>query len=155
MKRFLKRFLIIAIVVIVAFNIFAFCVNRNYRVLLSIGWYKNKQFWTHGWRDYTDFAIYDCPWARPGISPYFSKITPADTEIIGEYLDNYEKWIEMISRGNTNDELVVNYSFDRAVIDTDDYFYIYVDENDSKFYDYDVWIFDTQSETLYFFHNND
>ena len=54
-----------------------------------------------------------------------------------------------------------NYDLDRTIINEGDYFYIYdkmgepIGESQYEQYEcYDVYIFDTESCTLYYFHNN-
>ena len=118
--------------------------------MLSIGWYKEKNFWTHGWRDYTDFGVYHCPNAKLTGNRYFDQVTGDDIERIDEYFDNYERWIESF---DPQDELVRNYTFNRDIVDELDYFYI--KSKDDNFSNYDLWIYDSQTKKLYYFHNND
>ena len=82
-------------------------------------------------------------------------VSEADIEIINSFVENFEGWINTFASNASTDELVVNYSFDRTFIDTNDYFYIYEDEeNYRKFGCYDLWLFDSQTNVLYYFHNN-
>lgn len=129
--------------------------TRQDEVVNSLGQYESKQVWTHGeWQDYTDFGLYSYSSAELANNPYFKLVSETDINLIHKFIDNFEKWIETFRNNNPNDELVVNYAFDRSVIDTGDYFYIYEKENYSQFSCYDVWIFDIQTNILYYFHHN-
>jgi hypothetical protein len=61
---------------------------------------------------------------------------------------------------NENEQIVVNYDFDRSLIDNDDYLYVETewfdpsDDGNAVFASYDVYFFDVQTNTLYYFHNN-
>lgn len=129
--------------------------TRQDKVVNSLGQYESKQVWTHGeFQDYTDFGLYSYSSAKIVDNPYFKAVSETDIALIYEFVDNFEKWIESFCKNNPSDELVVNYAFDRSVIDTGDYFYIYEKENYSRFSCYDIWIFDIQTNILYYFHHN-
>ena len=130
-----------------------FIPSREDKVLDSLGQYESKQFWSDGeYRDYTDFGIYTYSTANLDNNEYFQKI--ADNRSIYEFLDHFESWVDTIKGTTPDSELVNNYSFDRAVIDSEDYFYIYQGNSDYKFECYDIWFFDSQTKILYYFHNN-
>lgn len=76
-------------------------------------------------------------------SSYFSKIEPADKDRINIFVINYNDFLEFT---DFKDE----FDFDLDKFNSDDYFYIDNDGFDS----YDVWCFDTESLTLYYFHSN-
>ena len=83
----------------------------------------------------------------------------ADLTEINEHLDNFEGWIETIKEGNNSSEIVLNYDFDRAIIDEKDFIYIYSekhtwDDGFTSLVNYDVYFFDSQTMVLYYFHNN-
>ena len=130
--------------------------SRQDTVLDSIGKYEKKQFWTHGaFQDYTDFGIYTCQSTGIEKSSYFSKVSQEDIGVICEFIDNYEGWVEAVRENDPTDALVLNYRFDRSILDIEDYFYIYEGEEPyPKFGCYDIWIFDNQTNVLYYFHNN-
>ena len=74
-------------------------------------------------------------------------------------LDDFESWIETYREGDASREIVVNYDFDRSIIDSEDYLYIDSekhtwDDGYTSLVNYDVYFFDTQTNTLYYFHNN-
>ena len=64
----------------------------------------------------------------------------------------------MVNSYSDDREIKKNYSFDKSIIDNEDYIYIYDKSDDEELYDqfeyYDIYIFDIQSEKLYYFHNN-
>jgi hypothetical protein len=124
-------------------------------VLNSLGRYESKQLWTHGeFQDYTDFGLYSYSSAKLNDNQYFKLVSETDIELLYAFVDNFEQWIETFRSNDPDDELVANYAFDRSLIDTEDYFYIYEGENYSKFGCYDMWIFNAQTYTLYYFHHN-
>lgn len=130
--------------------------TRQDKVRNSLGKYESKQFWTHGaFQDYTDFGIYTYSEANLENNQYFKVVSEEDMEEIAAYLDNYEGWIDVHREKYPKEDLVMNYSFDRSIIDTSDYFYIFFKgESKSKFDNYDLWIFDAQTNKLYYFHTN-
>ncbi len=152
MKRIALLFLVCLIFL---FSIACSVQTRQNEVLNSVGKYDSKQFWTHGgFQDYTDFGIYVFSSAGLDNNQYFSPVSVGDVEKIGSFVDNFEGWIKTFQKNNPNDELVLNYVFDRSIIDVEDYFYIYEGENYPQYGCYDLWLFDTQTNVLYYFHNN-
>ena len=132
-----------------------FVETRQDTLLSSLGKYENRKFWSHGdFQDYTDFGIYTYKSINLSESEYFKTVSENDFATISSFIDNFENWVDSISKNSPNDELVLNYDFDRSIIDTTDFFYIYEDKNYAKFGCYDVWFFDSQTMTLYYFHNN-
>ena len=129
--------------------------SRQEQVRSSLGPCKRIAFYSSGgFQDYTDFGIYRCPDAELKENPYFAPLTEEDTETLSAFLDDFENWIEVIRGSDPGNEVVVNYSFDRSIVDTGDWLYIYEGENYPKFGCYDIWLFDSQSGMLYYFHNN-
>ena len=152
----MRRLIVLALVLLFFLSISACSsISRQDEVLASVGRYENKQFWTHGgFQDYTDFGVYTFSAVKLNDNEYFSTVAEDDIETIGAFVDNFENWVDAIKRNAPYDELVLNYSFDCSIIDTDDYFYIYEKENYPKYGCYDLWFFDTQTNNLYYFHNN-
>ncbi|MBR6825248.1 MAG: hypothetical protein IKM59_01740 [Oscillospiraceae bacterium] len=126
------------------------------QVAASLGEYEKEGFWTHGgFQDFTDFGIYTYSSVSLGENSYFSPVTGEDMDTVRGFIDNYETWIDTFRRGDPQDELVSHYAFDFSVIDPEDLFYLdYEESSYSKYVNYDLWIFDSQSKTLYYFHNN-
>lgn len=114
-----------------------------------------------GFGDSTDFGIYTFPGASPGESEYFKPVTAeSETELLG-YIDEFEQVIDSLRDGDEGADLVNNYRFSRDDIDESDYLYIYDREGKpigdgaySKYDYYNVYFFDSQKTTLYYFHNN-
>ena len=111
--------------------------------------------------DSTDYGIYTFPGAKPEDSEYFKPVTAeSKTELLG-YIDEFEQVIDSLRDGDEGADLVNNYRFSRADIDESDYLYIYDREGKpigdgaySKYDYYNVYFFDSQTTTLYYFHNN-
>lgn len=114
-----------------------------------------------GFGDSTDFGIYTFPGASPGESEYFKPVTAeSKTELLG-YIDEFEQVIDAMRDGDEGADLVNNYRFSRDDIDESDYLYIYDREGKpigdgaySKYDYYNVYFFDSQTTTLYYFHSN-
>lgn len=152
----MKRLIFCILIIFTLFTLTACDVQTpQENVLDSIGKCDSKEFYTHGgFQDYTDFAKYSFSSANLENNSYFTVVSESDIETVCSYIDNFEQWVEMFKANDPNDELAANYSFDRNIIDTEDYFYINEKENYQKFSSYDVWLFDAQTDTLYYFHNN-
>ena len=136
------------------------CLAPEDKVLNSLGKYKSHEFYTSGgFQDFTDYAKYYYDSVDFTDNEYFSKIGQSDIDVLNEHLDNFENWIETYREGDATREIVVNYDFDRSLIDSEDYLYIYSekhtwDDGYTSLEYYDVYFFDTQTNTLYYFHNN-
>ena len=136
------------------------CSVPTDKVIASLGEYEKKEFFTSGgFQDYTDYAKYYFSSANVVENEHLNKIQEADFAIINMHLDDFEGWIETIKRGEPSSEVVVNYDFDRDIIDTEDYFYIDSEEHtwsdgDTSLVKYNIYLFDTQTQVLYYFHNN-
>lgn len=131
-------------------------------VIASLGRAMSVQRYSvSGFGDSTDFGIYTFPGASPGESEYFKPVTAeSETELLG-YIDEFEQVIDSLRDGDEGADLVNNYRFSRDDIDGSDYLYIYDREGKpigdgaySKYDYYNVYFFDSQTTTLYYFHNN-
>lgn len=116
-----------------------------------------------GWQDFTDFGIYDFSTidiSELNNNKYFSSVNTELSNVLS-YIEDFEKWVECHRRSDASQELPANYNFDEAVIDEKDYFYVKTKEGTpigsgtyGKFDNYSLYLFDTQTKTLYYFHNN-
>lgn len=114
-----------------------------------------------GFGDSTDFGIYTFPGAKPEDSKYFKPVTAeSKNELLG-YIDNFENWVNVTREDDDDNALVVNYHFSRADIDESDYLYISDRDGEaigdgvySKYDSCNVYFFDSQTTTLYYFRNN-
>lgn len=151
----------IAVVCLFAFVLSSVsCTAVEDKVIASLGKYEKREFYTSGgFQDFTDYAKYSYTSANIAENKYLKRIRETDLETINIHLDDFEGWLEVIKKNDALREVVVNYDFDRTIIDTEDYYYIdslgYT-ENDGhiSFVRYNIYLFDTQTQVLYYFHNN-
>ena len=131
-------------------------------VIISLGRAMSVQRYScAGFGDSTDFGIYTFPGAKPEDSEYFKPVTSeSKTELLG-YIDEFEQVIDSLRDGDEGADLVNNYRFSRDDIDESDYLYISDRDGEaigdgvySKYDSYNVYFFDSQTATLYYFHNN-
>ncbi len=140
------------------------CEKPEDKVLISLGEYKNNVFYSEGvFQDFTFYAKYYYDNVDFTGNTYFTKINESDLAKINEHLDDFESWIETYKENDDSLEIVVNYDFDRAKIDKNDYIYINSEKLITTWDDgttttslasYDIYFFDTQTQILYYFHNN-
>ena len=151
---------VITLLLIILISTLSSCTAPEDKVLNSLGEYKSKDFYTEGeFQDYTYYAKYYYDSVNFTDNEYFSKIGQADIDVLNEHLDDFESWIEIHREGDASCEIVVNYDLDRSLIDNEDYLYIDSekhtwDDGYTSLVNYDVYFFDTQTNTLYYFHNN-
>ena len=153
-----KTFAIILVFSFLALILSA-CVPVD-KALDSLGEYKSCEFYTEdSFQDYTDYAKYYFDSVDFSNNEYFTKIEQSDIDVLNEHLDDFESWIETYREGDASRDIVVNYDFDRSFIDSADYLYINSekhtwDDGYTSLVNYYVYFFDTQTNTLYYFHNN-
>ena len=156
----MKKLLAIILVLCVFALSLASCAALEDKVAASLGEYNNREFYTSGgFQDYTDYAKYYYTSPEVAENKYLKEIKETDLETINAHLDDFEGWVETIKTSEPSSEVVVNYDFDRKIIDTEDYFYIDSEEhtwNDghTSLVKYNIYLFDTQTQVLYYFHNN-
>ena len=154
-----KAFALIVVVLILGI-VLSSCTAPENKVLNSLGEYKSHEFYTEGaFQDFTDYAKYYYDHVDFADNEYFCKIGQADIDVLNEHLDDFESWIKTYREGDASREIVVNYDFDRSLIDCEDYLYIDSekhtwDDGYTSLVNYDVYFFDTQTNTLYYFHKN-
>ena len=156
----MKKKIVVVFVCVVFLLAITSCAAPEDKVVASLGEYEKKEFFTSGgFQDYTDYAKYYFNSANATENQYLNKIQDADFAIINTHLDDFEGWIETIKNSEPSSEVVVNYDFDREIIDTEDYFYIDSEEHTwrdghTSLVKYNIYLFDTQTQVLYYFHNN-
>ena len=156
----MKRTIILLLIISCLIFALSSCTTPEDKVLNSLGEYKSYEFYTEGaFQDYTDYAKYYYDSADLSDNEYFSKIGQSDIDVLNEHLDDFEGWIETYRENDASREIVVNYDFDRSIIDNEDYLYINSEKHTwedgfTSLVNYDVYFFDTQTNTLYYFHNN-
>lgn len=152
MKRFL---MLITAAIIMISTIGCSIESRQEQVRSSLSSCEPIAFYTSGgFQDYTDFGMYTCSTTDLESNPYFTPVTSSDQEVLRVFWDDFEDWIEIIRSSDPQNEVVVHYAFDRSIADTGDFFYIYEDPDYHKFGNYDIWFLDSQTNVLYYFHNN-
>lgn len=147
--------LAVAFFSLVLFVSLAGCSIPKDDVLDSLGKYESKQFFTSGgFQDFTDYAKYCFDSVDFSDNSYFQILTESSRENLEAHIDDFEDWIQAISDTDADNEVVVNYDFDRSVISDTDYIYIYDDPDYPELGNYNVYFFDVETNILYYFHNN-
>ena len=123
-------------------------------VLSSLPDYQEKMYFSSGgFQDFTDYAKYTFDNMDASVleaNPYFIPVTSEDKKEILSYIENFENWVAIIG-----DDLAPKYDFDKSAIAEGDYFYIQFEYTyDRRFQNYDVYFFDVDLQTLFYFHNN-
>ena len=155
----MKKRVVIVLACVMLLLSFTSCSAKD-KVIGSLGKYEKEEFFTSGgFQDYTDYAKYYYTSVDFENNKYFKKINEKDLTAINTHLDDFESWIETIKDGRPSNEVVVNYDFNRSIIDTEDYLYIDSEEHtwddgSTSLVRYNVYLFDTQTQVLYYFHNN-
>ena len=156
-----KAAFIIAAMCLLVLSLSACTFKSKDPVIASLGRAMSVQRYSvSGFGDSTDYGIYTFPGAKPEDSEYFKLVTAeSKNELLG-YIDNFENWVN-VTREDDNNTLFENYHFSRADIDESDYLYISDRDGEaigegvySKYDSYNVYFFDSQTTTLYYFHNN-
>ena len=109
-----------------------------------------EHFQKNGFQDYTDYCKYYYNDATVIESDErFSKITLSDVDEVKGFFKDTQNIME--SEGRMDE-----FDFNESCISEGDYVYIIEDTDVSKqkYYNYDVFLFDTDSDTLYFIHSN-
>ena len=156
----MKKQIAVVLVCVVLLLSISSCGVPEDKVLVSLGKYEENEFFTSGgFQDYTDYAKYFFTSANVVDNKYLNKVQETDFTTINTHLDDFEGWIETIKASEPSSEVVVNYDFDREIIDTEDYFYIDSEEHTwsdghTSLVRYNIYLFDSQTQVLYYFHNN-
>ena len=156
----MKKQIALVLVCVVLLLSISSCAVPEDAVIASLGKYEKNEFFTSGgFQDYTDYAKYYFTSANIVENKYLNKVQETDFVIINTHLDDFEGWIEAIRNSEPSNEVVVNYDFDRGIIDTEDLFYIDSEEHTwsdghTSLVRYNIYLFDSQTQVLYYFHNN-
>lgn len=148
----MKKLLLIFTAIIVL--LLSACAVVTDKVILSLGSYESKEYYTSGgFQDYTDYAKYTYKNINVEQNKYFKRIDDLNQWNLILHIENFEEWIDAIKDSDPENEVVVAYDFDMSLISNADYYYI-DKEPDSGYENYDVYLIDSETNTLYFFHNN-
>ena len=143
------------LILILSILLLSACSEFKNEVLESLGEYKSKEYFTSGgFQDYTNYAKYTYENIDFSENVYFNKISSDSAEQLSSHIEDFEGWVQTIKETEPKNEVVLGYDFDSSVISEEDYLYIYDDPDYSELGCYDVYFFDIESMTLYYFHNN-
>jgi len=132
--------------------------NREDKTVLDLPDYCDYDFYRDGvWREHIDYAKYyyhDVDYADLDNSQYFQVIDKENIEEVRKYVKDFEE-----HGGLWDDsEIDLNYDFKVDTVEIGDYFYVsdYANNEETrlhykKFKCYDLYYFDVESKTLYFF----
>lgn len=124
-------------------------------VLVSLGEPVSSKIYTEGvFQDFTHYGKYKFESIDIDNNEYFKQITPETEKDFLRHLEDFEGWVELIRENDPGQEVPKEYDFTTNVISEDDYLYIYDDPDYPDLGSYNVYFFDTETLTLYYFHNN-
>ena len=124
-------------------------------VIASLGAYESEEYYSSGgFQDFTDYAKYTYDSVDFSDNKYFKIMWHDRKKALIEHIVNFESWVEEIEGFEPENDVVVGYDFDISMITMDDYVYIYDDPDCDYLWCYDVYFFDMETMTLYYFHNN-
>ncbi len=119
-------------------------------ILKELPIYKSKEIYSSGfWMDFTTYGKFtykNVSEEELQSAESFEKITEEDIEKITDCIDTFEVYAEQ-----ADVELKENYDFDKTVISTEDYYCMEGHYNSATF---NVFYFDSDKQTLYYFHND-
>ena len=160
----LKKILSIILAMVVALSLGAAIIVGTFLLILfsagghignndpKSGYYKKEEFWDkEGFQDYTDYCKYyyeDKYDAKFAEDKYYTKVKEDNiTEVVG-----YFEIMEDVMLPERADD----YDFDKAQITAGDYVRIeseYI-EGTSTYASFDVYLYDVETNILYYIHNN-
>ena len=124
-------------------------------VLDSLGKYTDKEYYSDaGFQDSTDYAKYSFDNAKLDGNKYLEKMSAQGKDALLTHVENFGEWIDAIKGSDPDAEIAAKYDFDASIISDDDYLYIDDDPDYPELGCYDVYFFDSESMTLYYFHVN-
>lgn len=118
-------------------------------LVTAIGEFTTDEHYRYGWwQDGGTYSKYTYKSADLN-SEYLSRITESDIEEIEFNVSEFEFWVESSGEDKKDKSLYENYDFDVSIVDTNDYWFIEYDEEDTR--DFELFIFDTETNVLYSF----
>lgn len=155
----MKRIIITALILLCTLITMIAC-NESKGIIDSLGNYDSKETYSYGsFQDYTDYEKYYFTSVSAANNDHFKQIADGDTSDLYACLDDFENLIRLHLEKDSVPDIAIHYDFDRSIIDDTDYFYLEckktsMDDEAVILTSYDIYFFDTQSKTLYYFHNN-
>ncbi len=125
-----------------------------YPVIDSLGENCTGTIWHEdSFQDFTDYGKFHCP----GVSAeqlernaYFSAVTQENLPMLQGYLENFASWIALME---DDQEPKIHYDFSADVVNPGDYFCL-EEKGPQPYTNYDLYYFDLETQTLYYFHSN-
>lgn len=154
MRKTLKKILSIMLIIIIVCVSFYYIYVKDYAIFK--GYYDSEEHWDpHGFQDYTDYCKYyykDKFDKKFSNSFLYKKVAKEDIENITSYFMNFEHWMEI-------DERIDVYDFDIDIISEGDFVRIETKEYGDgdpkwKFANYTIYLYDIESNILYYIHSN-
>ncbi len=123
-------------------------------ILESLPKYSEKEYYSSGgFQDTTDYAKYTYHISEEDLqnNEYLLPVESTDLPQIIAYIEDFEEWVSV-----SHDFPSESYDFDKAIVSAGDYFYVSnrYQEPEKAFWNYDLYYFDLESLTLYYFHSN-
>lgn len=123
--------------------------TKSELLLTSMGEFTTEEHYRYGWwQDGGTYSKYTYKSADLN-NEYLSQITESDIEEIEHNISEFEFWVSSSKTSEDDKTLYENYDFDVSIIDTNDYWFVEYDETDER--DFDLFIFDTETNVLYGF----
>ena len=123
-------------------------------ILESLPKYSEKEYYSSGgFQDTTDYAKYTYHISEEDLqnNEYLLPVESTDLPQIIAYIEDFEELVSV-----SHDFPSESYDFDKAIVSAGDYFYVSnrYQEPEKAFWNYDLYYFDLESLTLYYFHSN-
>ena len=123
-------------------------------ILESLSKYSEKEYYSSGgFQDTTDYAKYTYHISEEDLqnNEYLLPVESTDLPQIIAYIEDFEELVSV-----SHDFPSESYDFDKAIVSAGDYFYVSnrYQEPEKAFWNYDLYYFDLESLTLYYFHSN-
>ncbi len=129
------------------------CALR-YPVIDSLGENCTGTIWHEdSFQDYTDYGKFvysDVTAEQLALNPYFCTVTEDELPLLQGYLANFESWIILMEDWQ---DPKIHYDFSAEVVNPGDYFCL-EEKGQQPYTNYDLYYFDLESQTLYYFHSN-
>lgn len=124
--------------------------SKSELLLTSMGEFTTEEHYRYGWwQDGATYSKYTYKFADSN-NEYLTQITESDIEKIKLNISEFEFWVASSDEDEKDKSLYENYDFDVSIIDINDYWFIEYDEVDDR--DFDLFIFDTETNVLYGFY---
>ena len=118
-------------------------------LVTAMGEFTTEEHYRYGWwQDGATYSKYTYKSADLN-NEYLSPIEKSDIGDIKLNISEFEFWVSSSGEHENDKSLYENYDFDVSIVDTSDYWFIEYEEEDTR--DFDLFIFDTETNVLYSF----